>query len=158
VFAPSPDGTAPGRRPQRWGAPLAAVAAVAIAAWLLLALGWYAVRTGPRPAQVTPEAYGRVQEGMSRAEVQAAIGLPAGDYRDRAHQPGGRRYTEWSEEAVEEEFVTGETAGRLEWEGNGYSIAAGFDEAGVVQWKTLWKHVPPTPHGPLEQLLDWLDR
>ena len=89
---------------------------------------------------------------MGREAVQAAIGLPPGDYRDGDHRPGGRSYTEWSEEAGQVDFVDTETAGRLHWEGDTYSIVAGFDEAGVVTWKTLWRHVPPTPRGPVERL------
>jgi hypothetical protein len=50
------------------------------------------------------------------------------------------------------DFVDTETAGRLHWEGDTYSIVAGFDETGVVTWKTLWRHVPPTPRGPVERL------
>jgi hypothetical protein len=80
------------------------------------------------------------------ATRQAALGLPAGDYRDDAHKPGGRSHTEWSEQAGEAEFGSGETAGRLAWEGNEYSIVVGFDQAGVVRWKNLWKHIPP--HAP----------
>jgi hypothetical protein len=139
----------------RWGALAATLAALGAVILLLLAFGWYAVKTAP--AELTPETYERVTEGMGREEVQAAIGFPAGDYRDGAHKPGGRRYTEWSEEAGEEEFGAGDTAGRLSWQGNAYSITAGFDEAGLVRWKTLWKHVPPTPRGPVERALAWLD-
>lgn len=134
------------------------LAAVGTVVLLLLAFGWYAVWAAPSPVKITPEAYERVKEGMGREEVQAAIGFPAADYRDDAHKPGGRRYTEWSEEAGEEEFGAGDTAGRLAWEGNAYSIVTGFDEAGVVRWKTLWRHVPPAPRGPVEKVLAWLGR
>jgi hypothetical protein len=88
---------------------------------------------------------------MHRSEVQAAVGLPAGDYRDRAHRPGGRSFTEWAEEADGKEFG-GATAEQLRWEGNEYDISAGFDEEGRLTWKTLWRHVPPAPRGPVDQL------
>jgi hypothetical protein len=133
------------------------LAAAGFVLLLLLAFGWYAIWALPSPAKITPAEYARVKKGMSREEVQAAVGLPAGDYRDAAHKPGGRRYTEWSEEAGEEEFGDGDTAGRLTWEGNAYSIVAGIDEAGAVSWKTLWRHVAPTPRGPVERVLAWLD-
>jgi hypothetical protein len=123
---------------------------------LLLAIGWAVVRSAPS-SKISPDVYARVKEGMRREEVQAALVLPPGDYRDGAHKPGGRSYTEWWEEAGGEEFGARETAGRLRWEGNRYSIEVGFDETGVVTWKELWRHVPPTPHGALEELLAWLD-
>jgi hypothetical protein len=123
-----------------------------VAGMLLLAWEWPALRTAARSARIGPAAYARVTDGMSRDEVQSAIGLPPGDYRDPAHAPGGRCSTEWSEEAGQVDFVAGDTAGRLHWEGNAYGITAGFDEAGRVTWKTLWRHVPPTPRGPLGRL------
>jgi hypothetical protein len=133
--------TAAGRR----GIPLASLASAGVVV-VVLALGQITAGAGPSPAKLTPQAYERVKEGMGREEVQAALRLPAGDYRDAAHKPGGRSHTDWSEQAAEEEFGSGETAGRLAWEGNEYSIVVGFDQAGVVRWKTLWKHVPP--HAP----------
>jgi hypothetical protein len=139
----------------QWGVALAIVSIVVL---FLLAFGWLDLRTTAPSARINPQAYARVEQGMHREEVQAAIGLPPGEYRDDAHQPGGRRYTEWSEEAAEQEFSARDTADRLQWEGNTYSIVAGFDEAGVVAWKTLWRHVPPTPRGPVEQLRAFLDR
>jgi hypothetical protein len=129
--------------------------ALAGTALTLAAFGWYAVWAVP-PPRITHPAYERVKGGMNREEVQAAIGLPAGDYRDAAHKPGGRWYTEWSEEAGQEEFGDEGTSGRIAWEGNAYSIEVGFNGAGVVIWKTLWKHVPPTPRGPVERVLAWL--
>ncbi|HEX5271634.1 MAG TPA: hypothetical protein VFW33_14150 [Gemmataceae bacterium] len=139
------------------GALPVSLAASGAAVLFLAAFGWYAVWAAPSRARVTPAAYERIQAGMSREEVEAAVGVPAADYRHAAHRPGGRRYTEWSEEAGDEVFG-GETANRLTWEGNKYSIAVGFDEAGAVTWKTLWKHVPPTPHTPAEKVLDWIGR
>jgi hypothetical protein len=130
--------------------------AAGIVLLLLPAIGCYAVWAIPSPPRITPAEYAWVKGGMNREEVQAAIGLPAGDYRNAAHKPGGRWYTEWSEEAGEEEFGTRGTAGRLQWQGNTYSIEAGFDEAGLLTWKTLWRHVPPTPRGPVERVLAWL--
>jgi hypothetical protein len=141
-----------------WAAVPVSLAAAGAVALSLLGLGWYLVLTAPSHVKITPAAYERVAEGMGGEEVRAAIGLPAGDYRDGAHKPGGRWFTEWSEEAAQQEFGDGDTADRLAWEGNAYSIVVGFDEAGGVQWKTLWKHVPPTPHGPVERVLAWLDR
>jgi hypothetical protein len=93
---------------------------------------------------------------MGREEVVAAVGLPPGDYRDRAHRPGRGRPTVWSEEAAEDELGAGATTDRLHWDGNEYGIVAGFDEGGVVVWKTLWRHVPPAPGGPLTQVRAWL--
>jgi hypothetical protein len=128
----------------RRGILLASLTPVGIAV-LVLTLGQFAAGAGPSRAKITAQAYERVKDGMGREEVQAALGLPAGDYRDDAHKPGGRSHTDWSEQAAEEEFGSGETGGRLTWEGNEYSIVVGFDRAGVVRWKTLWKHVPRDP-------------
>jgi hypothetical protein len=139
------------------GAVLTSLAAVGAVALALLAFSWYVVWAAPPPDRITPDAYERVKEGMSRDEAQAAVGLPAGDYRDGAHRPGGRWDTEWSEEAGDEDYG-GDTVGRLAWEGNVYSVVVGLDEAGAVRWKTLWRHVPPTPRGPVEKALAWLGR
>src|SRR5262245_56538388 len=40
-----------------------------------------------RPCPVTRAALGRVKEGMSRAEVEAALGGAPGDYRTRPVEP-----------------------------------------------------------------------
>jgi hypothetical protein len=138
--------------PGRWGALLASFVAAGAVVVLLLSLGWLTPRAASPSTRISPEAYERVASGMRREEVQAVIGLPPGDYRDGEHSPGGHSYTEWSEEAGAEEFGAGATAGRLQWEGNGHSIVAGFNEAGVVTWKTLWKHVPPTPRTPFDRV------
>ena len=123
----------------------------ALAAVLLTAVAVSVLRSLPPRGRIDAAAYGRVRQGMDRAEVQTAVGLPPGDYRDRAHRPGGRAFTEWSEEAASEEF-DGVAADRLQWEGNQYSISAGFDDTGRLAWKTLWRHVPPASRGPVDEL------
>ena len=130
---------------------LAAIGAVA----LLVAVAWYALATA-RVVTIGPAAYARIGTGMRQQEVGGAIGLPPGDYRDRAHRPGGSRYTEWSEEVADDELGAADAVSQLRWEGNQYGISVGFDEAGVVTWKTLWRHVPPAPRGPGEQVRAWL--
>src|SRR5947209_2454499 len=81
------------------GAVFLSLAVVCTLVLLPLASGWYALWTAAPSAKIDPEAYARVAKGMGRKEIESAIGLPPGDYRDRAHEPGGRSYTEWSEEA-----------------------------------------------------------
>jgi hypothetical protein len=134
-----------------WVAALTVLAVGGAVVVLVLAFGWYGARPASS-ARIRPEAYARIKEGMRLEEMQAAIGLPPGDYRDRAHSPGGRSYTEWSEKAGAEEYGAGESAGWHQWEGNAYSISVGFDETGGATWKTLWEHVPPTPRSPLDHL------
>lgn len=151
-----PSEAAPAHPAAAHGAGPASLAIFGAVALLLLGFGGYGVWVVRSAPDVGPAAYERVRAGMGREEVQAALGLPAGDYRDDAHKPGGRRYTELSEQEAEEELGTGDAAGRLAWEGNAYSIVVGFDEAGLVRWKTLWRHVPPTPRGPVEKALAWL--
>jgi hypothetical protein len=123
---------------------LAATLAVALSAG-----GAFVLRGASARGRIGPQAYEQLREGMHRTEVEAAVGLPPGDHRDRAHRPGGRLFTEWAEEEAAVEFG-GAAADRLHWQGNDYSIAAGFDEAGTVRWKTLWRHVPPTPRDPAD--------
>jgi len=36
-------------------------------------------------APINPRAYARIKAGMTREEVEAVLGLPAGDYRDAQH-------------------------------------------------------------------------
>jgi len=140
-----------GFRAGRRAAVLAWLGSGLVATLLLTVAAVLVLRSLPPPGRIGPEAYGRVMEGMDRAQVEKAIGLPPGDYRDRAHKPGGRAFTEWSEEAAGEEFG-GAAEDRLQWQGNDFSISAGFDEAGRVTWKTLWHHVPPPPRGPADEL------
>src|SRR5262245_28831307 len=98
-FAPA--AAAPARAVHRGhGMTARAGALFAAAAVLLLAgVGWCALRSAPRGGKVGPAAYARLREGMSREQAEAAVGLAPGDYRDRAHKPGGVAYTEWQEEA-----------------------------------------------------------
>ena len=73
----------------RWGAVLMLLLGLGTIVLLLLAFGWHAMQPAPPSAKIGPKAYVPVQEGMAREEVQSAIGLPPGDYRDSAHKPGG---------------------------------------------------------------------
>jgi hypothetical protein len=123
---------------------LSAVLVVPLSAVLAFALRSPVGRIGP-------ESYERVHDGMQQTEVMAALGLPPGDYRDRSHRPGGHAFTDWSEEAATVEFG-GTAVDRLHWEGNEYSIATGFDEAGRLAWKTLWRHETSTPRTPMDKL------
>lgn len=157
VAGPSRTAAAPAPSPvlargaRNWVAVLVRFGSAAVVALVLSALVISVLESLPPRGRIGPEAYGRVREGMDRAEVETAVGLPPGDYRDRAHRPGGRAFTEWSEEAAGEEFG-GSAEDRLQWEGNEYSISAGFDESGRVTWKTLWRHVPPAPRGPVDEV------
>src|SRR3569623_3514486 len=54
---------------------VACVAAALVLAGVLVAL------LGPRHCTVNREAFGRIEEGMTQAEVRAIMGGPPGDYR-----------------------------------------------------------------------------
>ncbi len=140
--------TSPGRW-SRWTAVIVVLGAVL--SMPLSGVVTFALQNPVVSGKVAPEGYERMQTGMRYTEASAAVGLPPGDYRDRAHRPGGRSFTAWSEEAATAESG-GPSVDRLRWEGNEYSIAAGFDDAGTLTWKTLWRHVPPTPRGPADTL------
>jgi hypothetical protein len=152
-FVPSRTPAARATAPRSWRkvATFAWLAAALVAVLLLTVIAVSALRSLPPRGRIDADAYGRVRQGMDRAQVQTAVGLPPGDYRDRAHRPGGRAFTEWSEEAAAEEF-DGVAADRLQWEGNEYSISAGFDDAGRLTWKTLWRHGSPPSRGPVDEL------
>src|SRR5262245_14338544 len=101
---------------------------VPVAAWLL----W------PGQDEITPENYERIKAGMSRAEVEAILGGPPGDYR--------------TVQTVTECFVVDELASRAEsdqvfrpdgkqmWFGNkGYiciSFESGFVADGTHPYRT----------------------
>jgi hypothetical protein len=57
-------------------------AGVAALLVLLGALVWVAVAP-PLPCPVTEGAYDRIEEGMSRAQVEGLLGGPPGDYRTK---------------------------------------------------------------------------
>jgi hypothetical protein len=72
--------------------------------WLLALAGLAVLVAGvvvlwPRPERITPEKVDRIHEGMSRAEVEAILGGPPGDYRTV--------WTEWEGNDCDEPFNCG---------------------------------------------------
>jgi hypothetical protein len=93
----------------------------------------------PRPpSRVTQENFGRIREGMSRAEVEAILG-PAGDYRTGPSTYHPDLLPFWDYKSVK-------------WEGNAGAISVGFDESGRTRQIQL-VHSSPIEQGPIENLL-----
>jgi len=60
---------------------------VAVFAFALLLLGALMPLVMPRRCPVNRAAFGRIEAGMTQAEVHATLGIPPGDYRTRPHAP-----------------------------------------------------------------------
>jgi hypothetical protein len=58
---------------------------VALLSLSLVLLGFLMNLLMPRHCPVTREAFGRIQKGMTQAEVHAILGGPPGDYRTRPY-------------------------------------------------------------------------
>jgi hypothetical protein len=114
----------------------------AIACALLGAALWLFLQAPP-PPPINVEVYERIEKGMTQAEVEAAIGLPPGDYRT---DPAGRRHFA--------ELLPGKGARVVEWEADGCNIQVRVDErSGRVTSKIFGEGLrPPTL---LERLRAW---
>jgi hypothetical protein len=117
---------------------LALSAAAAVAALLL---------KPPSPSsRINPDAYARLKEGTTRAEVIAAIGLEPGDYRARLSS--AYEYSEqdsWGHEVWLPSItaMSGEIpATRVDrWFGDDYAIQAMFDAQGGASYGVLLRSV-----------------
>lgn len=69
---------------------------VACLAVALVVVGGLTALVGPRHCPVNRAAFERIGKGMTRAEVHAILGGPAGDYRKRPPHPACYIYPEHS--------------------------------------------------------------
>jgi hypothetical protein len=69
------------------------LAALAVGLLALLLLG-VIIQVWQGPA-IGPAGFARIREGMTRAEVAAAIGMPAGDYSNRSCCGAARALAQW---------------------------------------------------------------
>jgi outer membrane protein assembly factor BamE (lipoprotein component of BamABCDE complex) len=104
-----------------------------------------------RSRLIDPMHCRRVEVGMSRAEVEATLGGPPGDFRTKNviylehHEPDsdwGRR-GEWRVES---------------WGGDGGKINVVFDEQGQVRQRSFGEPVSSSPPSLAERLRAWLRR
>jgi hypothetical protein len=123
-----------------WWLSLAGLVPLAVvlffAAWLL----------PPDACPVTKAAYEKVKSGMTRSEVEAILGGPAGDYTTGEHEmgPGGPthgRIFYWNEL----------------WEGDEGTVYLAIGEKGVLR-KEFWPGRRTRPWTPLERMGHWIGR
>ncbi len=116
------------------------VAALAAGVLVLLAVGAFVLR--PRPSRATLENRGLLREGMTRAEVQAVLGGPPGDYRTgptrAAPMPPMRFFPEkwpprgqweWQPRIPKDWDIPPERS-TDRWDGDSVTITVGFDDEG----------------------------
>jgi hypothetical protein len=99
----------------------------------------------PRPpsARINAEAYERIEDGMTAAEVEAVIGLPPGDYR--SDPAGPRHFAEW---------IPGSGVQVLEWEADHCNIQVKVDQrSGRVVSKLMGEPIRPATL--MERLRGW---
>ena len=86
-----------------------------------------------RPASpINPRTYRRIKEGMNRREVEAVIGLPAGDYRSPDAWPlGGSPPRRWTPGATSASTCTPRAPCRR-WRDGADALAAGVLTAPVA--------------------------
>jgi hypothetical protein len=99
----------------------------------------------PRASRVTRANYERIEEGMSRAEVEEILGGPPGDYRTR---PTRRRPVSLKQISL----LAEEPVEYRQWEGGEGIVEVGFDptDAACSKWFT-----PTEVEGGLLDLLRW---
>jgi hypothetical protein len=98
---------------------------------------------------LSPELCDPIKEGMTRAEAEAILGGPPGDFRTESVvfiEVGGGDY--------------GDGKGRREfWGGDEGQIEVSFDEAGLVRYARMRGYHPWfRPPTPFEQARAWLQR
>ncbi len=133
---------------KRWRGVLLLVVACAA----LAGVAGHFLRPNPQPVKLSAEAYERVKVGMARAEVEAVVGVPPGDYRRR---PG--RGKVYSPLAGEPPASLGKASGlgRAEWWHDEHSPFVWVDGRGQVAGEAFNEAVPPPPGGPLDELKAW---
>jgi hypothetical protein len=104
----------------------------------------------PRPSPVTLAVFERIEQGMTRAEVEGVLGGPPGDYRTR---PTSRVWISLGEggSMVAMGFRSRET-----WEGDEGSIEVTFD-GGIVE-ATDFTEMTPQPMAVWDLICWRLDR
>ena len=123
---------------RRWK-PLAVLAGLAV----LVAVGAVVLR--PRPNRITQENFGRIQKGMSRAEVEAILGPPGDSRTAPTTDPVflGLTPMTYPEEKTTLEF---------KWMGDSVLVMVNFGLNGTVTWKGQGL-VHKREQGPLDNLL-----
>ena len=111
----------------------------------LLLVGALVPLLRPRHCPVTKEAYDRIEEGMSRAQVEAILGGPPRDYRNQPTQMG------WSTRVeVERSGPYLPDAREADWFGDEGDVCVWFAPDGRVSCKAYIGTEPVG--GPLETL------
>jgi hypothetical protein len=93
----------------------------------------------PGPSKVIKAAFGKIEEGMSQAEVEALLGGPPGDY------------TTGPTFVLSSSYSMGEPGTILIWHDDDGLLAVGVDESRVVRWKEFSEGARWNL-GPVEQL------
>jgi hypothetical protein len=100
----------------------------------------------PRHCPVNPAAYERIEKGMTKAEVEAILGGPPGDYRTR---PGRETYLPLPILSPEEEVWPVER-----WQGDEGAVHIYFDSYGVRVREKEFEEAQATDTG-LVELIRW---
>jgi hypothetical protein len=98
-----------------------------------LALGGLLAASAPRAKRATRAHFDRVREGMSRAEVEEALGGPPGDYRT-----GPVTWDDGAPGRPAGTPVSSGLEGELEWSGDDGVISVRFFAGRTVSEKSLY--------------------
>ncbi len=107
----------------------------------------------PLGDRITPEAYERLRVGMTREEVQAAIGLPPGDYR--RNRGAAKVYTALDGNIPQD---IGKSSGLafVDWWGDENMIGVWVDAQGKVAGTAISKPIPQREAGIWESFRRWI--
>jgi hypothetical protein len=115
-----------------------------VPAGLLLLLGMLLPVLFPGPSRVTPAAVARVRVGMTRADVEAILGGPPGDYRTMPVRPdfgsGGEvNWERWQRDQLDAwtAFKWGMEVTWKGWEGDEVTVWIHFERGMVADWREI---------------------
>jgi hypothetical protein len=122
----------------------------------LLLAGYATLRLTAPQHQITADNIEAIKKGMTEDEVEAILGVPAGDYS--SGQFGGHFFE--NEKNPDSDVVTGlelvkKRGGKI-WAGNETSVWIHFDDSGRVTEKWCHFHAIPTSESFLDKLRRWL--
>jgi hypothetical protein len=134
---------------------------LAVGATVLLGVAGFLLRSA---SPITPRAYHRIKEGMTRQEVEAVLGLPPGDYRSRA---GREDDSSWGMKELRGEYLLTHPLKSLYdepprdwrdeiWMADDFEIWAWFDGDGLVKLWCLEEKTRPRKVSLVERVRTWV--
>ncbi|MFO0845374.1 MAG: hypothetical protein U0797_23825 [Gemmataceae bacterium] len=124
---------------------------VALLAVALVLIGFFMSLAMPRHCPVNHEAFGRIKEGMTQAEVHAILGGPPGDYRTRPYEDNALgEYPPWPGRPKSYVYE--------DWHGDEGSVWVCYSRVTKAVDSAGFTEAEPHEAGPLDLVLWRLDK